>query len=62
MTSATDRKPTDYDVLPNRKPERDFEGKPRHDRPGPRPCLRCGKPFASDGWHNRLCSACKGRG
>lgn len=25
-----------------------------------RPCLRCRKPFPSEGAHNRLCNPCKG--
>lgn len=30
------------------------------DEPGPRPCLRCGKPFASGGFAERICPHCKG--
>lgn len=26
---------------------------------GPRPCLRCGLSFHSEGIHNRLCNCCK---
>lgn len=26
---------------------------------GPRPCLRCGDQFASEGIHNRMCAGCR---
>ena len=26
-----------------------------------RPCMACGKPFLSEGWHNRLCDRCRKR-
>ncbi|MEZ5752846.1 MAG: hypothetical protein R3D60_13075 [Paracoccaceae bacterium] len=29
---------------------------------GPRPCLRCGKTFHSEGVHNRMCNPCRGMG
>lgn len=28
---------------------------------GPRPCMCCGRTFASDGIHNRMCDPCRGR-
>lgn len=30
-------------------------------RPGPRPCLCCGKTFTSEGAHNRLCAHCRSK-
>ena len=32
----------------------------RAERP-PKPCMCCGKPFASQGIHNRLCGLCRTR-
>lgn len=32
----------------------------RAERP-PKPCMCCGKPFASQGIHNRLCGFCRTR-
>lgn len=29
---------------------------------GPRPCMRCGQEFVSDGIHHRLCNPCKHSG
>lgn len=30
------------------------------DAPATRPCLGCRRPFESEGWHNRLCTPCRG--
>lgn len=29
--------------------------------PRPKPCMCCGKPFKSEGIHNRLCGQCRTR-
>ncbi len=31
------------------------------DEPKERRCMSCGKSFASEGWHNRLCNPCQKR-
>lgn len=31
------------------------------DEPKERRCMACGKSFASEGWHNRLCNSCQKR-
>jgi hypothetical protein len=31
------------------------------DVPKERRCMSCGKPFASQGWHNRMCNSCQKR-
>lgn len=36
---------------------KDVNGKPPETRE--RPCLRCRKPFDSEGAHHRLCNACR---
>ena len=35
--------------------------RPKGDVPAERPCMSCGEPFQSDGWHNRLCQRCRKR-
>lgn len=45
--------------LPSSNRRRDVHGEPEATQT--RPCLRCRKPFESEGPHNRLCKACANR-
>jgi hypothetical protein len=41
------------------RPDGNIETAARPDRLRERPCLRCRKPFASEGAHHRLCGDCR---
>ena len=41
------------------RPGLDVEFRADSDRPSKRECMSCGKDFERQGWHNRLCNACR---
>jgi hypothetical protein len=41
--------------------DRPLLARARGNNPAERPCLSCGEPFLSEGWHNRLCGRCAKR-